>query len=144
MHWVGWIGLGEGEKFALKWKAVKGIYIFFSIVGLLCFVLILLLATVLDPWAALIWIAVYLNGTGRAAYEASVHHLHCANTCSNVVWQLHSVSAYGCWEEKGELLFVRLPKRSNDSDAVLSVSSLHASLQKEYKAFYYHLGLWHF
>lgn len=41
-------------------------------------------------------------------YEALVHHLCSANTCSNVVWQLCSVPAYGCWVEKGELIFVRV------------------------------------
>lgn len=43
--------------------------------------------------------------------------------------------------EKRELIFVRLPERSNDGDAVLSVTPLCASLEKEYKPFYYHLGL---
>ncbi|KAM6332821.1 sperm-associated antigen 16 protein [Podargus strigoides] len=43
---------------------------------------------------------------------------------------LLSVSAYGCREEKGELILVRLAKRSGDGDEVLSVSPLHASSQK--------------
>lgn len=43
--------------------------------------------------------------------------------------------------EERELIFVRLPEISNDGDAVLSVTLLCASLEKEYKPFHCHLGL---
>lgn len=79
------MGLGEGKRFALHHKAMKGFFflLFFSVVGLLC--VDSAFGNVLAPRADLFCRAVCLGGTGGAAHEALVHHLPSANTCSSAV-----------------------------------------------------------
>lgn len=137
------MGLSEGTKFALQQKTLKEIF-FFSIVGLFWFVLIHLLATVLDPWADFIWITVYLDGTGGAACEA-----WCTICILLTLVAMLSDSFIQCLHMDVER------KEENWSlwyfwrDLMMEMQffpSLHCMhhYKKEYKPFYCHLRLLHF
>lgn len=131
------MGLGEGKRFALHHKAMKGFFfLFFSVVGLLCSVLILLLAMCLPHELTFsaelsVWVA-----RGELLMKP-----WCTICLLLTLVAVLSDSFLQCiWRGKGHLIFVRIiPKGSGDGDEVLSVPPLHAPLQKAYKPFYWHL-----
>lgn len=131
------MGLDEGKRFALHHKAMKGFFfLFFSVVGLLCSVLILLLAMCLPHELTFsaelsVWVA-----RGELLMKP-----WCTICLLLTLVAVLSDSFLQCiWRGKGHLIFVRIiPKGSGDGDEVLSVPPLHAPLQKAYKPFYWHL-----
>lgn len=131
------MGLGEGKRFALHHKAMKGVFfLFFSVVGLLCSVLILLLAMCLPH---------ELTSSAELPVWVARGELLMKPWCTiclllTLVAVLSDSFLQCIWRGKGHLIFVRIiPKGSGDGDEVLSVPPLHAPLQKAYKPFYWHL-----